>query len=497
MSEKRKIEEELQESDKDGTKIARICEAGSSTDPNIEINEWNVEEFRKKWELEDAWQDEKLQLLKEPFQLCRLFDFLKDESVIEKLVDEFAVVDFDRRQMDLYEFYQSKDMANFSNSSSTPFLKAFYHKLKSTVMPLMQDLTGTELTHISASISMYNTSDYLLVHDDLMTDRKIAFVFYLSPWKKQWTPEMGGALELFNNKDREPHFPVVEAIPPVNNQFVFFKVCPDSFHQVGEVTSYDYPRLTINGWFHGPITTPVELKIPTLTFDYVSPITWKDTLEAVVNPIYLKNEYKEDIQKQIEDNSEASLEEFLDENFYDQILTQIQAVSNEKWTTQGPANLRNYEVLAAESTPPIIKKLLDLFGSDLFFKLLHEFTELDLFGSNAQNPKCSIEVQRWTQGCYTVLGDPSTYQDSTLDLTFYINAYPQVGVVTYLSPEEENADEMEDEDFNPVLLTIHPKDNALNIVYRSEGTTKFTKYVSKSCLEPGKFTYILSCRYKE
>lgn len=349
---------------------------------------------------------------------------------------------------------------------------------------------------------MYNSSDYLLVHDDLMTDRQIAFVFYLSPWKETWTTEMGGALELFENKEREPLFPIVERIPPQNNQFVFFRVHENSFHQVGEVTSMEYPRLTINGWFHGPVEKNIAPKIPTLDIFYSAPNKiWSNKLENLINPIYLKKEFKEDIQKQIEDNSEASLEEFLDEDFYDQILTQIQSISSDKWTIKGPANLRNYETISPEAVLPCIKEFCDLLGSETFFRLLHEYTELDLWGTNATAPKCSIEIQRWTQGCYTVLGDSSAYQDSTLDLIFYINAYPQVGVVTYLSPEEEHDedddDEEEEDELDPVLLTIHPKDNALNIVYRSEGTTKFTKYVSKNCLQPGKFTYILSCRYKE
>lgn len=54
-----------------------------------------------------------------------------------------------------------------------------------------------------------------------------------------------------------------------------------------------------------------------------------------------------------------------------------------------------------------------------------------------------------------------------------------------------------DDDDESVLLTITPVDNALNIVYRCEGTTKFTKYVSRNTsLDKGP-VFVISCSYKE
>lgn len=461
-----------------------------------------LETFGSHWNEHKASSGDAYELHNSPFQLATLKDFLTDKDpLLQMLVHEMTKISFDRRQMDLYEFYQTSDLVNVK---TLPALQMFYNYLKETVMPWMEKLTGIKLSHISASCSMYNAGDYLLVHDDLMTDRRIAFVYYISPWKgsEQWTSEMGGALELFENKDEEPFFPVVKKIPPINNQFLFFKVCPDSFHQVGEVTSYDYPRLTINGWFHGPAKEQFMPQVPEIDLKYSAPHQKVDdeTLFTHINPMYLHSSYKEEIHKQIEENSEASLEEFFDEDFYDQILTQVQQIPSDEWVVEGPANVRNYEVLKeTDKRPQMVTRFLDIFQSTSFFKLLHEYTELDLWGTDASQPTCSVELQRWTRGCYTVLGDPSQYADSTLDLIFYINAYPQVGVVTYLSPEEESVDgEVEDEEeVDPILLTIHPKDNALNIVYRNEGITKFTKYVSKNCLMEGKYSYILVCRYKE
>ncbi|XP_063707271.1 prolyl 3-hydroxylase sudestada1-like isoform X2 [Culicoides brevitarsis] len=517
MSEKRKLSDETENDKEDAfkaSKQSKLCEAGSSTidyDAPIKVQMSSnylskefLANFSKFWNENESFSDSSVDLLASPFKLACLKDFLTDkDSLLQKLVQEMTEISFDRRQMDLYEFYQSTDLVNFE---SQPAMRMFYAHLRDTVMPWMEKLTGIKLSHISASCSMYNAGDYLLVHDDLMTDRRVAFVYYISPWKgaEKWTSEMGGALELFENREKEPLFPVKKRIPPTNNQFVFFRVGSDSFHQVGEVTNFDFPRLTINGWFHGPSADDeTATKIPQIDLHYTTPHekTTDDALYELVNPIYLKTEYKEDIHKQIEENSEASLEEFLDEDFYDQILTQIQQIPADSWQLQGPANVRNYEVLTLnEKTPSIVAKFMEIFQSKAFFKLLHEYTELDLHGANVAEPKCSVELQRWTRGCYTVLGDPSQYADCTLDLIFYINAYPQVGVVTYLSPEEDSLDDEageEEEEIDPILLTIHPKDNALNLVYRNEGITKFTKYVSKNCLKEGKYSYILVCRYKE
>lgn len=461
-----------------------------------------LENFESRWNEKKICSNDSYELHNSPFQLATFKDFLTEKDpLLQKLVDEMTEISFDRRQMDLYEFYQTSDLVNVKK---LPALNMFYYFLKQTMMPWIEKLTGIKLTHISSSCSMYNTGDFLLVHDDLMTDRRIAFVYYISPWKgaEQWTYSMGGALELFERRHQEPYFPVVKRILPTNNQLVFFKVCPESYHQVGEVTNYDFPRLTINGWFHGPGNEDCVTKVPENNLKYSVPQQNlnDESLFSLINPIYLKSDYKEDIHKQIEENSEASLEEFLDEDFYDQILTQIQKIPSSEWTVEGPANLRNYESLKVnDKTPQIITRFLEIFHSKSFFKLLHEYTELDLWGKDALQPTCAVELQRWTQGCYTVLGDPSQYADSTLDLIFFINAYPQVGVVTYLSPEEESMDDEVDEEdeIDPILLTIHPKDNALNLVYRNEGITKFTKYVSKNCLKEGKYSYILVCRYKE
>lgn len=625
-----------------------------------------------------------VKLFNKPFKICVVQDFLDNEFNVKELVHEMCEMEWQRKQIDLYEFHQTTDLVNLSFNSK-PALKIFYKTLTNVMLPWMKEVTGLPLTHVSASCSMYNYGDFLLVHDDLLGDRQIAFVYYLSPWHgaENWTDDMGGALELFecDPTTNQPKYPIVKKFPPRNNQFTFFRVCQQSFHQVGEVTNLVYPRLTINGWFHGnstkqkggsssngtlggvidttsnsTTTSAFENNAVLLQnlFTYNSPVIDELDLSEWINSTYLQPSAKTCIQQHIEDKSEASLEMFLIREFYDLLLTELKENKELEWVLEGPANQRKYETLrfSSQSTGPP-KDLHALFTSKSIFNLLHQYTELDFDGPNLQAPTCSVQICRFTQGCYTLLGDSSTFTESALDAILFFNAKDQVGTVTYLSPDcvngtnvtgeadattssdwseiginvtgtqmtnamassatnikpsgskyksavlknicvnrqnvnhetnrqkstsnstlailddetgpEESCisyepyegreiltmlnqdvtvsstaaastvsdpiDEDDDDDYNndsgklkrvqhssnsveededdninetydelareDVLLTVQPKNNALNLVYRLYGQTKFVKYVSKNCIDPDEYVYILFATFKE
>lgn len=95
----------------------------------------------------------------------------------------------------------------------------------------VSDITGLELTHVSATCSLYSDTDYLLVHDDLQEDRVVAYILYLTG-NKEWERKYGGALQLFSKDEDGQPLQVVKDVWPSNNQFVFFPVSNDSYHQV-------------------------------------------------------------------------------------------------------------------------------------------------------------------------------------------------------------------------------------------------------------------------
>lgn len=457
------------------------------------------EHFTKK----EKFKSENIILRNKPFQVATVDNFLENKFIIKSLVKEMELLDWTRKQMDLYEFYQTMDLANIK----LPFLSGFYKFLKNEVRCYLQHITGMKFQKVSASCSMYNFGDHLLTHDDLLSDRMIAFVYYLSPWKgkQQWDETMGGALELFSmDDDGQPKFPVTKKIFPSNNQFVFFKVERRSFHQVGEVLTKEFPRLTINGWFHGFNDNPdfdseaTKVKKPNVPM-FKTPRDIDDLdLSNFIRKIYLKKSIKISIQKAIEESSEMSLGEFLTRDCYNSIYNELKGKLT--WILKGPSNQQSYEILDLNSlkSSSKLKLIVDMFSSNAMMKLLHEYTELDLYGSKAKRPKLTLEIQRWKGGCYTLLGDSSTYDNETLDLFLYFGNNENVGVVNYLTPEGDNSSASSDnEDDEPTLLTIYPQNNYLNIVYRSEGTTKFTKYVSKLTCMDTEFNYIVACSYKE
>lgn len=453
--------------------------------------------------LKYAWKNEqtlfdfnkKYEILVKPFKIGILQDFLDDEKLIFNLIKEINESEWKRLHMDMYEFYQTTDLFNVKSL----YLTRFYKYLHDMIMPYLQKITGEELSHVSASCSMYNSGDYLLAHDDLLSDRKIAFVFYLSPWKNalEWSQSMGGFLELFSVDDNDnPIFPTEKCIAPTNNQFVFFKVNDFSFHQVGEVTNFDFPRLTINGWFHGPLGKPILTKPQVLGKQaLIPPNTQEFNLEDWIEEYYLENEFKYKVQKHVEETSEASFEKFLRPRIFQKIENDLKQNDKLIWIKQGPANQKNYESLQLSNLNGIIKDVVAFFSSQELCKLLFEYTELDLYGSNAVTPTMSIDIQRWSGGSYTILGDLDHEENSFLDLVLYFNASKQVGVINYLVTDlDQKHKSMDDES---VLLTLCPKDNVLNLVFRSSETSKFTKYVSKNSYIDDEYVYLIVCSYKE
>lgn len=465
-------------------------------------------------------------LFNTPFKHCLISDLFADSMITNQLYEEIEILGlkWNHRLMDLYEFNQTDDLVQLT---SAPQIRNVYCYLKDVIMPWMSKLTGMELNKISASCSKYTTSNYLLTHDDMMSDRKIAFIYYISPYEdlKEWTTDMGGALDLFNtDKDGLPCYPVAKSIFPKNNQFVFFEVSDKSFHQVAEVLTKNYTRISINGWFHGPV---IEERKPrevdsAMKVNYVAPRDNTVNINQMITEFYTQDEVIKAVQLHIEENSEFSLESFFIGDICEEGLKELQS-NDLKWMPQGPANIRHYEVLDEKSvTGNRLKEIYQFFNSKQFCALLQAYTELKLDYDENNEAKCFIEIQRWTGGNYSVIGNATNETESILDIYYYFNAKGILGVVNYVAPDGKNnetkhngdndknncqtADEeesecgsIEDEDEveDGCLLSIYPRPNSLNLAYRSDGVVHFTKYISKQKLASDEFIYVLYANYKE
>lgn len=219
-----------------------------------------------------------------------------------------------------------------------------------------------------------------------------------------------------------------------------------------------------------------------------------------VNPMYLDTGVVKDIRARFKDESEIQLQEFLEESKHQQVF---EALCHEtvKWEWSGPANKRHFEEADLESVSPIVQQLTKLLQSQPMFKLLRTMTGLELAdlplsdddndssgddGDNEGNkdsnqkkvsvPCCHGNIRRWTHGCYTLVHDTDPEgAEFALDVLLYVGGRgwksDYGGHTTYLTSGEDEE-----------LLSVHPQENSLALVYRDKETVKFVKHVNHSSL---------------
>ncbi|GBP83516.1 Prolyl 3-hydroxylase sudestada1 [Eumeta japonica] len=497
--------------------------------PRLKDSEF-MEKITDYWRGSKECETDDVTLITDPFRLCRLHNFLANPEIIDNIVDDMNTLDWTRKKMDLYEFHQTADLARLTWQRS---IRGIYELLKTQLMSWAAAVMGERLTHVSASCSLYGPGDHLLVHDDLLADRRVAFIFYLAPWKPRlrprgrplengagdhalvdkgdsvyvdaeteatggWTADMGGALEMLARDSHGRPSQVVRTLTPANNSLVLFRVGSETFHQVSEVTSLELPRLSINGWFHGPAPTESTAETPDA-----------DELPALVRPhshVVVLNEWVETtymcarargrVQAQMERASEVQLHGFLQASRVHELLEAL-AAPDVPWERAGPPDRCRYERLPAEwaacSEPHPARNLLRLVSGTAFYRLLADCTDLRLTGHRG------LELQRWAAGDYTLLPVRTHYASSRLETLLYLGGVenagaPAGGSTTFVAPEE--ADEGS-AGAGGALVTVAPAANALALVFCEAGVARFTKYVSRLTPPPRDRFYLLTVTYCE
>lgn len=405
-----------------------------------------------------------------PFKHCTVENFICDAEYVKELKEELLDLKFSMKRNDLYQFHQSCDLS----AVNRPLINSLKQFLVEECRTWLEMATSIKLNNkVSVTCSSYNYSDHLLCHDDRCEDRRIAFILYLS---EHWQPDYGGSLELFDTDDNGQPKEVVKTILPMFNTFVFFEVMGKSFHQVAEVGVVDRTRLSVNGWFHGPLPECKNV-IPNAHIDVhlFSPIQDDSSLLAHVNPMYLDPEIQEQISSSFEQDSEILLPDFFDEDFYKEICNCL-CSGDFSWELQGPPNRRKYETPCEKTLPLPLTTLMQLMKSKQFFRILGDLTKLELtpFQDNDTailQPQCSYEIQRWQRGFYTLLRDDHMSNEYALDVIIHFNVHNvkqlQGGFMSYVA---RDADEE--------LLTLPPSHNALALAFRDKDTLRFVKYIN-------------------
>jgi Rps23 Pro-64 3,4-dihydroxylase Tpa1-like proline 4-hydroxylase len=182
-----------------------------------------------------------------PFPHIVLHDVLRAEraDALRDAVRELvATKAFEHKESDLFSLAQSPNLLHTTNKTLAAF-RDFLQSAEWTAY--MKTLTSVPLTgaEIDYGASLYLRKDFLLCHDDQVTGRKIAYVYYVGP---DFMAEDGGALALLDTRERKPG-DVVKRYAPKYNSLALFTVSATSWHEVEEILT-DTPRLSLNGWLH-------------------------------------------------------------------------------------------------------------------------------------------------------------------------------------------------------------------------------------------------------
>ena len=201
------------------------------------IKDWVSNKYLDDYEIKKISRQFKQSYPYPYFVLPDFFNTKKISGLRNSLVKE----KFERLDKDLFSFWCTMDLS----SSKYKAINDFYGFLSSAEFTgLMRNLTGEKLSgRIGMQSNKYKQGDYLLLHDDVVENRKIAYMVYLSSLNTR----DGGRLRLYDIKNS---MIPAKSVKPQFNLFACFKVSSRSLHDVEEVKS-NKERLTVGGWFYG------------------------------------------------------------------------------------------------------------------------------------------------------------------------------------------------------------------------------------------------------
>ncbi|KAJ2736468.1 putative component of NuA3 histone acetyltransferase complex [Coemansia sp. BCRC 34962] len=204
-----------------------------------------------------------------PFSHCCITPFC-DETLLQGVRQEMLErLHFTLKETDIFKYHQSGDLANLDGlpedeKRQLPSLQKLRDAIYSQEFrDFVSHVTGCgplSGSRTDMSTNRFKQRDHLLLHDDVIGDRRVSYIIYLPDPAindgRGWEPRDGGHLELYPRESDESWAPAVNPtrrLPPRWNQIVLFTVLPgQSHHSVEEVAGIDKERLSIQGWFHFP-----------------------------------------------------------------------------------------------------------------------------------------------------------------------------------------------------------------------------------------------------
>lgn len=177
-----------------------------------------------------------------PFPHIQIKNFLKPKQA-SALLNSVKNLEFKEKESDLFQFKQTDDLFFSKNK----IIKEFNSSCLSwEFFSLIEKITNSNFKGtLDMSATLYESTDFLLPHDDELEGRKIAYILYLS---KNFKRKDGGSLIIYNSKNNRPTI-ISHKISPIFNSLILFEVSKKSFHEVEENLSKK-DRYAIGGWLH-------------------------------------------------------------------------------------------------------------------------------------------------------------------------------------------------------------------------------------------------------
>ncbi len=457
-------------------------------------------------------------------------DGLLNEDLLQKVEAELSDLEFVRKSNDLYDFWQTRlDLGSVDTPSITAMRDILYSQdLRKT----LGRATGAKNLRGTPDIfcARYGDGSTLLAHDDDESDRRIAFILYLVP--DDWNTDVdGGALALFQSDQNGEPRSIHTIIEPKRNRLVFFEVNERSWHQVCEVLTAARERMSVSGWWRGPIPAEVSknrsalrarsekaltdaYQSSFLAVGAIQPVAEakKHNLEIVlesddddidgskgaakkkktipreaikesakllkrwVNPMYLQSKTQAQIREQFEAEASVSLTGFFKEECYAELLDVIES---HNWELHGPLHRRHYQRILFSpnarnkgrrgSRGTGRRRVRREVAEVAQLLLSAEFAALIQKLTGADVDEVSHEIRRFSQGTYTLAQDRVT-DVSALDCIFACVTGPEL-------PTEHGGQLVylnEEEE----LLTVPAQANTLTLCMRDPGVMRFVKYLN-------------------
>lgn len=409
-----------------------------------------------------------------PYPHCVIKDICNPD-LLRKVRDEIIEnVEATYKETDLFKMFQTGDLANLDRLDAEQAAKLpTVRRLRDAIYsPEFRDFIssitgcGDLSDQTDCACNVHAAGGHLLCHDDVIGNRRVSYIIYLTDPDQPWTAEDGGALELYPQGKGTPNEPGVVPTAtalPLWNTMAFFRVQPGrSFHSIQEVFAQDRPRMSIQGWFHSDVPpdgaelatrSQLQLRAGADTLAHFQPFSGGSAagelgaeelaaLGKYVNPSYLQEGNWDKVLAKFKEDGSVQLHNFLKKEWAEQVAQAVAAADAEDklgrgqipaydagmhggWQAVGPCHKQRFlryapgeadgaqdgqaGAAAAKAGALLAQIRHELFCSAAFARLVAKLTTIGLVGQQS-------EVRRFRPGLdYTVAHYGILTKDPQLD----------------------------------------------------------------------------------